>query len=304
MNQETSIVGALESKQPTISIEFFPPKTEEGARQILKTAGALQPYGISFASVTYGAGGSTRERTVEYGKLLQQLFHYRVVPHLTCVGHSRTEMAATVDGLVAAGFSGVMALRGDPPHGDTVFRPAEDGLAHASELVALIRERHGRKLAIGVAGYPCKHPEAPDADTDLRWLAHKVNQGADFITTQLFFDNTVYFSFVARCRAVGITVPILPGILPLLSLEQARKFTGTTGAGALPPALEAKLGACGDDALAAREAGVEWAFDQVRELLEGGAPGFHLYILNRAKSALALFTKLREAGLTENKAPV
>ena len=276
-----------------VSVEFFPPKTEEGARQILKTAQALQPHGIAFASITYGAGGSTRERTIEYGELLQQIFHYRVIPHLTCVGHTRDELADITDRLASTGFPGIMALRGDPPKGETGFRAREDGLTHASELVALIRKRHGARFAIGVAGYPEKHPEAATEEEDMAWLAHKVAQGASFITTQLFFDNAAYFSFARRCRTAGITIPIIPGILPLTALEQARKFCLPCGA-TLPATLARRLEECGADAGAAQTAGIEWACAQVRELLDQGAPGFHLYILNRARPALEL---LHQVGL-------
>ncbi len=291
MPLSVDISKRLHAAPPAISVEFFPPKSEEGARQILKTAQALRNFDIAFASITYGAGGSTRERTIEYGEFLHQLFGYNVVPHLTCVGHSRTELAGIIDKLAAENFSGIMALRGDPPKGENAFQPHPDGLSHASELVSLIRERHGSRFSIGVAGYPEKHPEAPDAETDLLRLAHKVSCGADFVTTQLFFDNAVYFSFVERCRKAGITVPIVPGILPLFSLEQARKFS-VFGGSRLPAELEKDLAACGNDKEAARNAGIEWTFRQINELSAGGAPGFHLYILNRAESALALLEKL------------
>lgn len=292
MNPSAAIADRLKSKQPTISVEFFPPKTEEGARQILKTAQALKPFDIAFASITYGAGGSTRERTFDYGEFLYQFFGYNVVPHLTCVGHSREELTGIVDKLAAAGFPGIMALRGDPPKGETAFAPHPDGLSHASELVSLIREKYGKKFFVGVAGYPEKHPESPDADSDLRWLAHKVSRGANFITTQLFFDNANYFDFVERCRRAEITVPVVPGILPALSLEQARKF-GSFGGAQLPAELEKRLAACDGDAAASRAVGVEWAYAQITDLLAKGAPGFHLYILNRSESALALLEKLR-----------
>ncbi|MDR2982666.1 MAG: methylenetetrahydrofolate reductase [NAD(P)H] [Puniceicoccales bacterium] len=301
MSIPSSITEQLRSTQPTVSIEFFPPKTEEGARQILKTAHALKDYGIAFASITYGAGGSTRERTIEYGELLNQFFGYNIVPHLTCVGHSRDELAGIIDKLAGAGFSGIMALRGDPPKGESSFTPHANGLPHASDLVSLIRERCGKKLAIGVAGYPENHPESPDMGTDMRWLSHKVAQGADFITTQLFFDNADYFSFVNRCNKAGITVPILPGILPLSSLEQARKFSAF-GKTRLPEELESRLAACAGDSQLSHDTGVEWAFEQVRDLLAQGAPGFHLYILNRAESALALFARLQKEGILKQPA--
>jgi methylenetetrahydrofolate reductase (NADPH) len=294
------ILARLLDPKPSVSVEFFPPKTEEGARQILNTANALRAYDIAFASITYGAGGSTRERTIEYGDLLQKLCQYRVVPHLTCVGHSRAELAHIIGKLRATGFPGIMALRGDPPKGETSFRPTPDGLTHASELVSLIRE-HEHTLpgspptAIGVAGYPERHPEATSADEDLHWLAHKIAQGADFITTQLFFDNAYYFNFVKRCRAMGIAIPIIPGILPLVSLAQACKFSAFGGS-CLPHALKVALDACGEDAETARRIGIDWAFAQISELIENGAPGFHLYILNRTDPALALLERLRTTG--------
>jgi methylenetetrahydrofolate reductase (NADPH) len=292
-----SIAELLRAPEPTVSVEFFPPKTEEGARQILKTAQALRPHNIAFASITYGAGGSTQERTADYGDLLQNLFGFRVVPHLTCIGHSKENLAKITDGFLDAKFPGVMALRGDPPKGETEFKPVPNGPAHASELVSLIRERQRFRdsapndFSIGVAGYPEKHPESPDFDTDLRHLAHKVAQGADFITTQLFFDNAAYFTFVRRCREAGINVPVLPGILPALSLAQAKKFV-SFGA-KLPEELEQRLLAAENDPAASRRAGLDWAHDQIRGLLDSGAPGFHLYIMNRAETALELFERLR-----------
>ncbi|MDR3228675.1 MAG: methylenetetrahydrofolate reductase [Puniceicoccales bacterium] len=283
------------AQKAAVSVEFFPPKNEAGAAQMLATAEALRGRGIAFASVTCGAGGAAREHTLEYSALLQKA-GYAVVPHLTCVGYSGEELVALADRVLDAGFAGVMALRGDPPKGETCFATRPDGLAHASELVELIRERErlrgaGRRLRIGVAGYPEKHPESPDEATDLRWLAHKVSRGADLVVTQLFFDNAVYFRFAARCAAAGICAPLTPGILPALSLAQARKF-GAFGGAALPSELERRMLACGGDAEAERRVGVAWAHEQVRELLAGGAPGFHLYILNRAESALELFDLL------------
>jgi methylenetetrahydrofolate reductase (NADPH) len=189
-----------------------------------------------------------------------------------------------------------MTLRGDPPKGETAFTPHPDGLAHASELAAFIRQETGGYFTLGVAGYPEKHPESRDAESDLHWLAHKVKQGADFVTTQLFFDNAHYFKFVERCRAADITVPVVPGIMPPLSLAQAEKFCAFCGSH-LPPELSARLAACGGDEAASQAAGVDWAFEQVRGLLQGGAPGFHLYILNRSESALALLDRLRKESL-------
>jgi len=295
MNAASEILALFKTGHPTVSVEFYPPKTDEGARQMLLTAEALKPYGIDFASITYGAGGSTRQRTIEYGAQLTRL-GYRVMPHLTCVGHSREDLMAIIESFRAAGFGAIMTLRGDPPKGETTFTPHPDGLAHASELVAFIREHFKDSFALGVAGYPEKHPESPDAESDLVWLAHKVRQGANFVTTQLFFDNAHYFQFVARCRAAGINTPIVPGIMPPLSLAQAKKFCAFCEA-YLPEELEARLAVCEGDEATSQAIGVEWAFEQVRGLLKAGAPGFHLYILNRSEPALALLERLRKEEL-------
>lgn len=292
-----AIRARLTSGRPTVSVEFFPPKTEEGARQILRTAQAIRGYGVDFVSITYGAGGSGRDRTADYGDFLRQLFGFEVMSHLTCVGHSAAELRTILADFKRYGFEGVMALRGDPPKGETAFTQHRDGFAHASELVAFIRREFGDDFAIGVAGYPEKHPEAPDAATDLAHLKHKVAQGADFVTTQLFFDNAHYHDFVRRARAAGITVPIIPGVMPALSLEQARKFSGFCGT-EIPAGLERRLAAAGD-AEAQRRAGVDWAVEQIRDLLAQGAPGLHLYVLNRTDSALELLGRLRDEGLLD-----
>jgi methylenetetrahydrofolate reductase (NADPH) len=218
--------------------------------------------------------------------MLRNEFGFTVMPHLTCVGHSRSELAAVADQLHGAGFRNIMTLRGDPPKGDTQFRPAADGLSHASELVALLKERHP-DFCLGVAGYPEKHPEAVSLDTDLTHLRRKVDAGAAFITTQLFFDNSAYYRFVEKCRAAGITVPIVPGIMPVLSLKQVRRFTEMCGAH-LPPQLITRLEVAAENADVVEMMGMDWALDQIRGLLANGAPGYHLYIMNRAKSALAL----------------
>lgn len=220
MSDANGILSKLKTGRPSLSVEFFPPKTEEGARQILKTAAAIRPFGVDFVSITYGAGGSGRDRTVDYGELLRGIFGFEVMAHLTCVGHSRAELEAVISGYEKSGFRGIMALRGDPPKGEAAFKAHPDGFPYASELVAFIRQKFGKTFALGVAGYPEKHPEAPDAATDLANLKRKVDQGADFVTTQLFFDNAHYFRFVAEARAAGITVPIVPGIMPALSIEQ------------------------------------------------------------------------------------
>jgi methylenetetrahydrofolate reductase (NADPH) len=190
------------------------------------------------------------------------------------------------DRIHAGGFRNIMTLRGDPPKGQAEFTPARDGLRHASDLVALLKARHA-DFCLGVGGYPEKHPEAPSPEADLINLKRKVDAGAAFITTQLFFDNAVYYRFVEKCRAAGIAVPIVPGIMPVLALKQIQRITALSSA-SLPPKLLRQLEAAGDNAEIAEIIGVNWALEQIRGLLANGAPGYHVYIMNRAKAALAL----------------
>jgi methylenetetrahydrofolate reductase (NADPH) len=272
--------------RPLRSLEFFPPRDEGGVEALRQTARALRQITPDFVSVTYGAGGSTRERTAQVSALLKNELGFTVMPHLTCVGHARAELHEIADRIHAAGFRNIMTLRGDPPKGATEFQAAPDGLLHANELVSLLKARHV-DFCLGVAGYPEKHPEAPSAEADLSHLRRKVEAGAAFVTTQLFFDNAAYYRFVERCRAAGITVPIVPGLMPVLSLKQIQRFTAMCGA-SLPEKLVRRLEAAGDQPDVAEAIGIDWALGQIRDLLAQGVPGYHLYILNRAKSALAL----------------
>ena len=208
------------------------------------------------------------------------------MPHLTCVGHSRTELNDVADRIHAGGFRNIMTLRGDPPKGVSTFEVAADGLRYASELVALLKARHA-DFCLGVAGYPEKHPEAVSLETDLDNLKRKVDAGGAFVTTQLFFDNEVYYRYVDRCSARGITVPIVPGIMPVMSLKQVQRFTSMCGA-TLPQALVRRLEVAAENTDVVEIIGIDWALTQIRDLLAHGAPGYHLYIMNRAKCALAL----------------
>ena len=269
-------------RRPLRSIEFFPPKDDAGVEALRQTAARLNAIAPDFVSVTYGAGGSTRERTAQVSRMLREEFGFTVMPHLTCVGHSRAELAGIADRIHGAGFRNIMALRGDPPKGDTEFRPAPDGLRHANELVALLKARHP-DFCLGVAGYPEKHPEAASPEADLANLRRKVDAGASFVTTQLFFDNEAFFRFVDRCAAAGIAAPVIPGIMPVLSLRQVKRFGAS-----LPGELARRLEAAGENAPLVESIGIEWALAQILSLLKRGAPGYHLYIMNRAASALAL----------------
>ena len=273
-------------RRPLRSIEFFPPKDDAGVEALRQTAAALKAMSPDFASVTYGAGGSTRQRTAQVSGLLKEDFGYTVMPHLTCVGHTRAELDAIADKIHDDGFRNIMTLRGDPPKGSREFEATADGLRHANELVSLLKARHP-DFCLGVGGYPETHPEAPSAEADLANLRRKVDAGADFVTTQLFFDNESYYRFVERCRSAGITVPIVPGIMPVLSLRQIQRFTSMCGT-SLPGTLIRRLEAAGDAAEIVEAVGIDWALGQIRDLLRRGAPGYHLYILNRAKSAIAL----------------
>lgn len=273
-------------RRPLRSIEFFPPKDDSGVEALRQTAAALKRISPDFVSVTYGAGGSTRQRTAEVSGILRREFGFTVMPHLTCVGHSRGELAEIADRIHADGFRNIMALRGDPPKGAAEFSVAADGLRYANELVALLKARHGG-FCLGVGGYPEKHPEAPSPEVDLDNLKRKVDAGAGFVTTQLFFDNAVYYRFVERCRSAGIGVPVVPGLMPVLSLKQAQRFTAMCGS-TIPQTLLRRLEAAGDAPEIVEAVGIDWALGQIRDLIAHGAPGYHLYILNRAKSALAL----------------
>jgi methylenetetrahydrofolate reductase (NADPH) len=272
--------------RPLRSIEFFPPRDDAGVDALRKTAAALKAIFPDFVSVTYGAGGSTRERTAQVSALLKAEFGYTVMPHLTCVGHSRDELNQVADRIHGDGFRNIMALRGDPPKGATEFSAPVDGLRYANELVSLLKARHP-DFCLGVGGYPEKHPEAASMESDMAALKRKVDAGASFVTTQLFFDNAVYYRFVDACRNSGITVPIVPGIMPVLSLKQIQRFTSMCGT-ALPQPLIRRLEAAGETPEIVEAIGIDWALQQIRDLLGNGAPGYHLYILNRAKSALTL----------------
>ncbi len=268
------------------SLEFFPPKDDVGVEALRATAQALRRIQPDFVSVTYGAGGTTRDRTAQVSAMLRTEFGFTVMPHLTCVGHSRAELSALADRIYTSGFRNIMTLRGDPPKGTSQFKVAADGLRHASELAELLKARHA-DFCLGVAGYPEKHPEAPSLEADLTHLRRKVDAGAAFVTTQLFFENAVYYRFVEKCRAAGITVPIVPGIMPVLSLKQIQRFTQMCGA-SLPTQLTTRLEAAADNPEVAEAIGIDWALHQIRGLIAHGAPGYHLYILNRAKGALSL----------------
>lgn len=285
------ISDLLASGRPIVSFEFFPPKNDEATEELFETVEKLRGMSPSFVSVTYGAGGSTRRRTLELVRRIKSDLGIEAMAHLTCVGHSRDDIKEIIDSIVASGVENVLALRGDPPKGETEFRAAENGFAHGSELVAFIREL-GAPLCLGGACYPETHPEADDAEADLRHLKTKVDAGLDFLITQLFFANDDYARFVERARASGIEIPILPGIMPILNVKQVRRFTNMCGA-SIPDGLGEELELVKDDLAAVAGVGVSYAIDQCRDLLQRGAPGLHFYTLNKSPATRAILSRLR-----------
>lgn len=265
-----------------LSIEIFPPKTAAGDDSLFATLDRLSRYRPAFVSCTYGAGGSTRERTVELCVEIQKRYGLSATAHLTCVGTTREQLGEWINNAVEKGIGNIMALRGDAPEGQETFEAVEGGLRHANELVELIRETQPT-IGIGVAGYPEKHQEAPDAATDLQNLKRKVDAGADAVFTQLFFINQNFFEFRERYQQAGITVPLIPGIMPITSYSRIKRITQMCGA-IFPPELAAKLEAVQDDDEAQFEIGVEHAIEQCRGLIEQDVPGIHFYALNRSKA--------------------
>jgi methylenetetrahydrofolate reductase (NADPH) len=280
------------TKKRFFSVEFFPPKTEEAAISMMKAAEEIQKLDPAFVTITYGAGGTTRLRTLDYATRLKDEFGFQVMPHLTCVGHSKNEICKLLEDLSSRGFCNIMALRGDPPKGEKNFTPHPDGFHYANELVEFIKSDFP-EFSLGVAGYPDKHPEASTIEADINNLAKKIQAGGDFVTTQLFYDNSVFHSFITKCRAHGITEPIIPGILPILSLAQINRFCEMSGS-SLPENLIQRLKAAEDDKQV--DVGVEWAFEQTKDLMNV-THGVHLYVLNRSSSTIKLVKKLRDAAI-------
>jgi methylenetetrahydrofolate reductase (NADPH) len=274
---------------PVFSFEFFPPKTPEGHRNLFAALTALKELGPSFVSVTK-TGAATQEQTIELVARIRDEYEIEAMAHFTCAGAHVEEVRSRLDQMRDAALDNVLTLRGDPPAGGEAFVAADGGLTHASELTALVSAEY--PLCSVAACYPETHPEAPDAETDLRHLKAKVDAGARVLITQLFFDNEAYFAFVDRARAAGIDVPIVPGIMPITNAEQIKRFTSMCGA-TIPPRLLRALDARGEDGEAVADLGVAYATLQCAELLSSGAPGIHFYTLNRSPSTRAILSALR-----------
>ena len=284
----------LSSRRPVFSVEFFPPKSDEGRAQMFETARSLRELEPDFVSVTYGAGGSTRDGTVEMTRALREELGFETMAHLSCVGETTEGLSGTLDRIAEAGIENVFALRGDPPRGQADFVQPEGGLGSAADLAAFISAGPGWDFSIGGACFPEVHPEAPDLETDLSYLKTKVDAGAGFLITQLFFDNQVYFDFVAAARERGIEVPILAGVIPVASFAQTKRICDLCDA-SIPPQLERAFLAVDGDERAEFELGIAYAAQQCAELLLGGAPGIHFYALNRAPATCAVLGALRAA---------
>lgn len=270
------------------SVEFFPPKTEKAAAAFGAAAAAVKAWQPDWVSLTYGAGGKSRESTFEWSRWLVGEMKFQVLQHLTCIGHSQEELDRMLSNLDDEGYAGIMALRGDIPRGETSAFKDKGAFKYASELVEYIRAQH-QNLYVGVAGYPEKHPESTSLDADIINLKRKVDAGGSFIVTQLFFDNESFYKFVDKARKAGIEVPIYPGLLPPVDLDKLKKFCALCEA-SIPKKLEDELTRAMDlgGPAACVERGVEWTLEQVQELLAQGAPGYHLYLLNRRD----VFTRL------------
>jgi methylenetetrahydrofolate reductase (NADPH) len=272
------------------SVEFFPPKTDKGDEALFKEIAALKSLNPAFCSVTYGAGGSTRNKTVDLVDRIHRECGFEVMCHLTVVGQSKDEVRSVLARLKDLGIQNVIALSGDPPQGVTDWKPHPDGFRHSIELV---REAAAHKVfSIAVAGFPEIHPRSESRDLDLKYLKEKVEAGADVVITQLFFDNDEYFRYVEDLRKLGVKVPIVPGLLPVLSAPQVRRFTALCGA-RIPARLERALEKVENDEEGAIKLGIDFATEQCEGLLAFGVPGIHFYSLNKSRSVKAIFANLR-----------
>jgi methylenetetrahydrofolate reductase (NADPH) len=283
------IIDILKQDKPSFSFEFFPPKDSDGFDQLFKTIDNLKSLNPTFVSVTYGAGGSTRSKTIDLVGRIKKDIRLESMAHLTCVGHNSSEIFNVLNSIKQQNVDNVLALRGDPPSGDANFTKPANGFGYAEELVRFIREHFS--FCIGVAGYPEGHPESPNPEADLIHLKNKVAAGANFIVTQLFFDNKYYYDFVANLRKIGVVVPVIPGIMPILNLKQIKRFTKMCGA-TIPRSLMTRLEKVQDDQESVYKIGIDHAIDQCEKLLMQGAPGVHFYTLNRSRATLSILERL------------
>ena len=291
----------LSSRRPIFSVEFFPPKTDEGRQTLFETVEVLGKLDPHFFSVTYGAGGATREGTLDTTRAIRDQYDSEAMAHLSCVGETTESLRGLIDRIADAGIENILALRGDPPLGQKDFEQPEGGLGSASDLAALIHETHP-EIALGGACVPEVHPEAPSLEADLAYLKTKIDNGVSFLITQLFYDNQVYFDFVPAARSAGIDVPIIPGIMPMTGFKQIAKISELCEA-TIPEPLASAMRALEGDERAEFELGVAYATQQCADLLRRGAPGIHLYALNRSPATRAILGALHAARPWEEPEP-
>lgn len=287
------ISDILREKERTYSFEFFPPKTKREREKLPETAGILKELEPDWFAVTYGAGGTTRELTMDIVDELQKRFQIPTMHHLTCVGHSKAGLKAIIEKMKMKekNICNILALRGDPPQGVNHWKPAPDGLEYCYQLIELIRS-YASFFSIGVAGFPEGHINCPDKETDSRYLKIKIDAGGEFVITQLFFNNKDYFEYLERVRKIGVMVRIIPGILPITDYQQLLRFCQTCGA-TIPQRVHEIFKPPDDYAEATYKAGVQFTVKQCNELLEGGAPGLHFFTLNKVDPTREILSKVK-----------
>ncbi len=283
---------SLFSQEPSISFELFPPKTEEGYNKLLETITRLANFKPNFISCTYGAGGSSRGKTLDIVEHIQKAHHIPAVAHLTCVLHTKDEIKAILEDMKRRGIANVLALRGDPPRDNPNWTPGPDNFKYSSDLVDFIRHHFGDYFSIAVAGFPEGHLLAPNRDVDAQILKGKIDMGADFVITQLFFNNQDYFDYVARLRKLGVTARIIPGILPITDYNALVRFCGLCGA-SISQEVHDIFRPIADDPIKTLEAGINFCVKQSRELLKQGAPGLHFYTLNKVSPVDIILKQLK-----------
>ncbi|WP_457635750.1 methylenetetrahydrofolate reductase [NAD(P)H] [Persephonella sp.] len=288
------ISDLLKQIKRSVSFEFFPPKTPEGEEYLFKTIKELEFIKPTFVSVTYGAGGTTRERTIRVVKRIHTQTDLTVMAHQTCIGHTKKEIIDILNQYKDIGVQNVLALRGDIPQGQEesfVFPP--DGCRYANELISLIRENFGNWFSIGVAAYPEGHPESPDIDTDIHFFKKKVDAGAEFAITQMFFDNSYFYRFMDKLQKVGVDIPVIPGIMPITNFKQIKKFADMCGA-TIPSDLIKRLQPVADRPEEVEKIGIEFAVKQCEDLLKNGAKGLHFYTLNKSKATVQIYKAVKD----------
>lgn len=277
----------------SISFEFFPPKTPEGEKQLFETVKSLEKLNPTFVSVTYGAGGSTRDRTRRIVLKIHKETPLTVMAHLTCIAHTRQELIEILTDYRDNGIENILALRGDVPHDRPDFRPSDGSCSYAVDLVKLIREEFDDLFSVGVASYPEAHPESPNLDWEVKYFKLKVEAGADFSITQMFFDNSYFYRFLEMCTRSGIDIPIIPGIMPITNFNQIKKFASMCGA-TIPQSLIQKMEPVADKKEEIQKLGIEFAIRQCEDLIKNGVRGLHFYTLNKSKASLQIYEAIKD----------